>query len=93
MTRKSKAISDVLYEQAKASLKELGASGESGQRLQALISAKTKGIILVAEVFGITRMTLMTWIQHFEGLVRPKIALQPDQRVNEKKELNLFINF
>ena len=44
MTRQSKAISDELLEQAKVSLKELGRSGEAGRRLQAIISAKSKGI-------------------------------------------------
>jgi transposase len=67
MSRKSKAISDTLFEQAKKSLKVLGRSGESGRRLQAIISAKSKGISVVAEVYGITRVTLMAWIRNFEA--------------------------
>ena len=66
MARKSKAISDALYDQAKKSLKEMGRSGEAGRRLQAIISAKTKGITAVSEVYGITRTTLMSWIRKFE---------------------------
>lgn len=66
MARKSKAISDALYDQAKKSLKEMGRSGEAGRRLQAIISAKTKGITAVSEIYGITRTTLMSWIRKFE---------------------------
>jgi transposase len=67
MARQSNAISDALCEQAQKSLKELGRSGESGRRLQAIISAKSKGIKAVAEIYGITRMTLMSWIRKFEA--------------------------
>lgn len=67
MAQKSKAVSDALYEQAKKSLKALGRSGESGRRLQAIISAKTMNITTVAEVYGVTRMTLMSWIRNFEA--------------------------
>ena len=67
MARTSKAISDILFEQAKESLKKLGRSGEAGRRLQAIISAKTMGISRVAGAFGITRMTLMAWIRNFEA--------------------------
>lgn len=67
MSRQSKAISDALFEQAKISLKQLGRSGEAGRRLQAIISAKTKGITAVSEVYGITRMTLMSWIYKFKA--------------------------
>lgn len=67
MARKSQAISEELFEQAKKNLKILGKTGESGRRLQAIISAKTKGIKMVAEIFGITRKTLMSWISNFES--------------------------
>lgn len=67
MARKSKAITEALYKQAQKSLKDLGRSGEAGRRLQAIISAKSKGIKAVAEVYGITRMTLMAWIRKFEA--------------------------
>jgi transposase len=45
----------------------LGRSGEAGRRLQAIISAKTMSITTVAEVYGITRATLMSWIRNFEA--------------------------
>jgi transposase len=66
MARKSNAISDSLYAQAKASLKKAGRGGEVGRRLQAIISAKTHGITAVAKIYDITRATLMSWIRNFE---------------------------
>lgn len=65
MARRSKAISDELVRRCKIVLKRQGKQGESGRRLQAIISAKTHGISRVAEIYGITRMTLMTWIKAF----------------------------
>jgi transposase len=76
MTRKSKAISDTLFEHAKECLKELGRSGEAGRRLQAIISAKSKGISAVAEVYGITRVTLMAWIRSFEADATNGLAIK-----------------
>jgi transposase len=76
MTRRSKAISDELLEQAKTSLKELGRSGEAGRRLQAIISAKSKGIKAVAEVYGITRMTLMAWISKFQSELEQGLTIK-----------------
>jgi len=66
MARKSNAISDSLYVQAKASLKKTGRGGEVGRRLQAIVSAKTHGITAVAKIYDITRATLMSWIRNFE---------------------------
>lgn len=66
MARKSKAISDELYEQAKNNLKKLGRGGEAGRRLQAIVSAKAYGIKTVATIYDITRATLMSWIKNFQ---------------------------
>jgi transposase len=76
MSRKSNAISDALYDQAKKSLKEMGRSGEAGRRLQAILSAKTKGIKAVAEVYDITRATLMSWIRNFENESTQGLAIK-----------------
>jgi transposase len=65
MARKSKAISNDLLRRCKLALKRQGKQGETGRRLQAIISAKEHGITKVAEVYGITRMTLMKWIKSF----------------------------
>lgn len=77
MARPSKAISDELCEQAKICLKELGRSGEAGRRLQAIISAKSKGIKTVSEVYGITRMTLMVWIHNFKTESTQGLTIKP----------------
>lgn len=66
MGRKSNAISDSLYAQAKASLKKAGRGGEVGRRLQAIVSAKIHGITAVSKIYDITRATLMSWIRNFE---------------------------
>jgi transposase len=66
MAGKSKAISDDLLLKCQEALKRQGKEGEIGRRLQAIISAKTHGITKVAEVYGITRATLMRWIKFFE---------------------------
>ncbi len=50
MARKSNAISDDLYDQAKKSLKKAGRDGDVGRRLQAIISAKQHGITAVSRV-------------------------------------------
>ena len=65
MANKTKLISDELYEQAHLALKDVGKSGDIGRKLQAIISAKTHGVKAVAEIFGITRKSLMSWIKNF----------------------------
>lgn len=77
MARKSNAISDDLYEQAKESLKRSGRSGEAGRRLQAIISAKAHGITAVAKVYNITRATLMSWIRSFEKESMRGLSIKP----------------
>jgi transposase len=77
MSRKSNAISDDLYEQAKEGLKRSGRSGEAGRRLQAIISAKVHGITAVAKVYNITRATLMCWIRSFEKESMRGLSIKP----------------
>ncbi len=77
MARPSKAVGHELAEQAKAALKMLGKTGESARRLQAIIAAQTKSISLVAEIFQVSRMTLMSWIQKFERASVQGLAIKP----------------
>lgn len=65
MTRKTKAINDELLSLCQAELKKQGIRGENGRRLQAIISARTHGIKAVAEIYNISRETLMRWIRKF----------------------------
>jgi len=84
MAGRSKAISDDLYEQAKISLKSLGRSGESGRRLQAIISAKHKSITSVASVYGITRGTLLSWIKSFKNESTAGLKIKPGRGPKRK---------
>ena len=77
MARKSNAISDDLYEQAKKSLKKAGRDGNVGRRLQAIISAKQHGITAVAKICNITRATLMSWIRNFEKESMEGLSIKP----------------
>ena len=67
MTRKTKAIDDNLLSLCLAELKKQGVRGENGRRLQAIISAKEHGIKSVAEIYNISRETLMRWIRKFKA--------------------------
>ena len=77
MARKSNAISDDLYKQAKKSLKKAGRDGDVGRRLQAIISAKQHGITAVAKICNITRATLMSWIRNFEKESMQGLSIKP----------------
>lgn len=66
MSRKTKAIGDRLYKACKIELKKQGVRGETGRRLQAIISAKNHGIKAVAKIYNISRSTLMRWIERYE---------------------------
>ncbi len=66
MTRKTKAIDDKLLSLCQEELKKQGIRGESGRRIQAIISAREYGIKAVAEIYNISRETLMRWIRKFK---------------------------
>lgn len=63
----SKAISDKLYKKAEDALVKCKRSGDVSRKLQAIISAKKYGITHVAEVFLVSRFTIMQWIKFFEN--------------------------
>lgn len=65
MSGVSKAISDELYNKAKDALQEVVRSGDVSRKLQAIKSAKEHGISKVADIFGISRVALMSWIKAF----------------------------
>ena len=67
MARKTKAISEELVEKCQKRLKQIGPNGDAGRKIQAIISAKTHGISKVAEIFNVTRQTIMNWIKAFEN--------------------------
>ena len=67
MSRTTNAISDKLCEKCRLELKIQGVRGETGRRLQAIISAKSHGIKAVAKIYNISRETLMRWIRRYEA--------------------------
>lgn len=77
MSRVTKAISDELLKQCHAELKKQGVRGENGRRLQAIISAKEHGILRVAEIYSISRETLMRWISKFSQGGSESFAVGP----------------
>ncbi|WP_341822329.1 helix-turn-helix domain-containing protein [Wolbachia endosymbiont (group A) of Clivina fossor] len=84
MAGKSKAIGEELYNKCNLELKKHGIRGEIGRRLQAIISAKEYGITKVAQIYRITRTTLMKWITRFkEGGVNA-FKIQPGRGVKPK---------
>jgi transposase len=63
-------ITDALHKKAEADLKTLTQTNREAIRLQAIVSAKTQGVTLVAKVFSITPNTLRSWVKSYadEGL-------------------------
>lgn len=89
MARKSNAISNELYEQAKKGLREAGRDGQVGRRLQAIISAKKYGITTVSKIYDITRATLMSWIRTFEKESMHGLSIKPGR--GRKPKMNAEI--
>ena len=66
MARKSKAVSDELYIKARKELRLIGNQAVISNKLQAIIFVKKHGVKVVADFFGTTRQTIMTWINDFK---------------------------
>ena len=98
MVGKSKAIGEELYNECKLELKKHGIRGEIGRRLQAIISAKEYGITKVAEIYRITRTTLMKWIERFkEGgvnafKIRPGRGVKPKLNREQQEQIQNVID-
>ena len=107
MVGKSKAIVEELYNECELELKKHGIRGEIGRRLQAIISAKEYGITKVAQIYRVTRTTLMKWIERFKegGVngfkirpgrgVKPKLNREQQEQMSkqlEKKEVFLVVD-
>ena len=68
MSRVSNAISDDLYSKVLEDLRICGRQSDDLRKLQAIKSAKENSITLVAKIFGISRVTLMSWISSYESM-------------------------
>lgn len=66
MARVTKIIDDELVALCEEELKKQGIRGETGRRLQAIISAKKHGIKMVSKIYNISRETMMRWIRKFK---------------------------
>ena len=67
MARKSKAVSEEIYTKAMEELRLIGKQAVISNKLQAIISVKKHGVKPVADFFGTTRQTIMTWINDFKA--------------------------
>jgi transposase len=97
MARQTKAISEELLNKCQERLKQIGPNGDAGRKLQAIISAKKHGIKKIAEIFNVTRQTIMDWIHAFktedvEGF-KVKTGRGRKSKVDEKirKELKEWV--
>ncbi len=68
MSRVSKLVDDDTYNKACQELKNHGNLAKVSVKLKAIIAAKMYSITQVAEIFNITRKSLMTWIQEFKKI-------------------------
>lgn len=76
MSRISKLIDDTTYNNARKELKSHGNTAKITIKLKAIIAAKTHGITRVAEIFDITRRSLMSWIKTFKKHGCDKLTVQ-----------------
>lgn len=77
MARTSKLLTKEIASAAESSLEELGKNGIVAIKLMAIISAHKYGITRVAQVFDITKMTLLSWIKHFGKESAERLKVQP----------------
>ena len=78
----TKAISDALFEKVKTALQEVSRSGDISRKLQAIKSAKTHGVTAIANIFGVSRMAIMDWIEAFETEGIEGLKLKPGRGRN-----------
>ena len=66
MARTSKLLTEEIVQQAQMGLETLGQNGMIALKLKAIISAKKHGLTTVADVFGTTKATLISWIKRMD---------------------------
>jgi transposase len=76
MSRVSQLIDNDTYDKARKELKKHGSISKISVKLKAIVAAKTHGISKVAEVFDITRKTLMSWIKDFKNQGSSRLLVQ-----------------
>jgi len=67
MARTSKLLTEEVVKLAEETIAKLGKTGAVAIKLRAIISAHKLGITTVAEAFGTTKATLISWIKTARG--------------------------
>lgn len=67
MARTSKLLSEQVVAFAESTLDKLGKTGVVAIKLRAVTSAHKHGITAVANIFGTTKATLISWIKHVKS--------------------------
>ena len=76
----SKLLDEAVVKYASDNLKKIGKDALLARKLQAVISAKKHGISKVAEVYGISRTTLTSWIKHLKNGSLSKLKAPPERK-------------
>lgn len=76
MARASKLFTEEIVKQAQKGLETLGQNGMIALKLKAIISAKKHGLTTVADVFGTTKATLISWIKRMDESLE-QLNIQP----------------
>ncbi len=75
MSGVSKLVTEEVVISAKEKLKQIGKAGYLATKLQAVIATKEHGIQKVAEVFGVSRVSLTNWIKHVKNNQTNRLVL------------------
>lgn len=67
MAKRSKLLDAKVLETAQKELKKLGSYGYVSKKLHAVIAANSHGIKLTAQIYDISRTTLIEWIKHIKA--------------------------
>lgn len=76
MARASKLLTEEIVKQAQKGLEALEQNGIIALKLKAIISAKKHGLTTVADVFGTTKATLISWIKRIDKSLE-QLNVQP----------------
>jgi transposase len=94
----SKVISESLYKKVQDALKEVSKSGDVSRKLQAIKSSKEHGISTVSKIFGVSRVSIMSWIESFSKLGPEGLKLKAGRgrkakvSDDELKKIQIWIN-
>lgn len=76
MARTSKLLTKEIIEEAHKGLRILGNYGTIAVKLKAIIAAETHGITAVADFFGTTKATVISWIKKIDESLE-QLQVQP----------------